>query len=180
MLGKSFLVLAIVLSLGLAAIVVGCEGDDELTLEEYFDRFQKISDERTAEIDSLGSLDLFLDEDDLDGFRDAFKEAAEISDKKIAEVADLNAPSEAAHRHNEFVSAGQAMFDELDKIIEAMEDADTLEEVIDVMIEAGTKPSEFSVIEARFDDACWELQGVAEDAGIDVDLECSSDEDEFE
>jgi len=78
------------------------------------------------------------------------------------------------------VSAGQAMFDELDKIIEAMEDADTLEEVIDVMIEAGTKPSEFSVIEARFDDACWELQGVAEDAGIDVDLECSSDEDEFE
>lgn len=151
-----------------AMTVVACGGDEELTLEEYFERVTEIADSRDAETDELEQKFDELEENEVDAFSGLVGDMARLTRDAFKDMDGLNPPAEAEAAHDEFVSAGFAMSDAFDEVVEELGDAESMEDAFGVMSDT----PDLQAAEERSNNACAALQAVADDAGIDADMDC--------
>lgn len=117
---KWILAAALVIVLVMAA---GCGGGgggggDELTADEYSAQLNAICEKFNKKQDEIGEPQSLEDVAELGPkFLDEF-------DNAIAEVEDLNPPSELEEPHNEFVETGKQQRDLLQQVVDAAKDGD--------------------------------------------------------
>jgi hypothetical protein len=150
----------------------------ELSLEAYFQRITEFEVE-APELTELGDecddleawFGLELTEDSWEEYRD---EAVRLnrcllatSDPVEAHLASIEPPTEVAATHERWVQARRAYWDEAREDIRELESARSPDDVMSAMAHPNYGPKEDQ------DDACNELQRIAQDNDIDVDLLCN-------
>ncbi len=97
--------------LALGTIAAACGGGDELTLEEYFQRFEAIDADVDAKFETLyadfpdeGEEEFFSNEEDLPFFKELFSGFPVIVRDALDQAEDLNPPSEAEDAHDELLA----------------------------------------------------------------------------
>ncbi len=166
--------------LALATVAAGCGGDDELTLEEYFQQVDVVLGQARERFDVVeGEFDEGVapdstDEEALDAFRESFVKMVTVLGEGIDGMENIEPPAEAEEAHEEWLAAAalvealtQGLLDELEEV----ETADDLEDFV-----ARVYEPEFAEASERGLEACLGLQGIADANGIDVDLECEEEE----
>ncbi len=164
----------------LGAIAAACGGDDRLTVEEYFERFEAIDADVDAKFEALfddvpddGEEDLFSNEENLLLLKAIFAGFAVSLTDALDALEELNPPSEAEDAHDEFLATGR-------ELLEVFEDGADRVEAVESISEAQQIEEELepAVREAqeRFDAACLVLVRVGEANGIVADVSCEDEE----
>jgi hypothetical protein len=165
---------ALVLALGTMA--VGCGDDEELSIEEYFQRAESIMDDATARLEALeddGFEGEFAPEEDpVTSMRDFFDSTAAIIRGTVDELEDLNPPSEAEDAHADFVGAVGTQVELFDDLADSLAEAQSLFGAEELAEEFGV---ESEPVSADIAQACFTLQDIADANGIDVDLGCAEE-----
>jgi vacuolar-type H+-ATPase subunit I/STV1 len=163
--------LAAIALVGFGALGVGCNDDgDEMTLEEYFQRIDELDQrlqDRSQELED--ELDALGEDASLEDAADSFEEQVNALQEFIDDMEDLDPPGEAREAHDEAAEALNAAVEQFDGLIEDFRSADSLEDAF-----ALTENADFSAIE-RANEACRELERIAADNNIDVDLDCDTE-----
>ncbi len=148
-----------------------CSSDDsggggkDLTIEEYFEKLEKASASFTEKGDA--AAEDVGDTEDIEKIKDSLSALPPIVADFVDELDSLNPPDDVQDAHDEAVEAGKAFSEEISSVIDNIGDVDSLEalgELIDA--DAVNKADE------RFSSACRDLQTIADDANIDVTLDC--------
>jgi hypothetical protein len=166
--------LPILLSLAGLLVAVGTiatacgGGDNELTLEAYFQRVEAIASDIDARLEPL-QADLEGATDDPTVFRDVFVEYVAIIRDAAAKVSALEPPAEVQEAHNEFRDALAALGDEFDGVAGQLGEAQSSADVLAVLQQSD---SQLSAVQERLSTACLALQGIADENGITADLRC--------
>jgi hypothetical protein len=165
--------------LALVALASACGGDgggqgDALSLEQYYQRVDELVngvaeqgdeliEEAFTDVDAASSDDAQLAASRfyLEGF-------LEIIDQFLDDLRDTEPPSEVRDAHDAFVDAAEDFVDASRGVVDGLEDVLSpggLGELLDNpdLNEAGD----------RIEEACFEVQDVAEAHGIVTDLNCS-------
>ncbi len=160
-------------------IAAAC-GDDGLTLEEYFQRIDVLGNDLEDESDRLGeefeeAIEGAETEDDvIEPFRDFFNRLAALFGDFVSELESIDPPSEVEDAHNEIVTAqaeGLELLEDLDERAQRAESVSDFEE-----LSAELEGPVFTDVSDRSEQACFALEAIADDNGIDVDLECEEEE----
>ncbi len=148
----------------------GGGGGGKLTLEEYFQRLEAVStgyEQRgDALFESFGE-EFDSEEEQIRATQEFWKDFLVLLEEFIGDLGDVDPPSEAAAVHEDSVDAGADMLMAFQEIVDQVTQAETLEELAE-----GFEDIELEESSDRFDQTCVELQGIADDNGIDVDLDC--------
>lgn len=160
----------------LALSASACGGDGgPLTLEEYFNEMEDISDR--ADEESAAIEEKYADVADFEEFSPAlrddyqafFEESVDFLDEVIDEIEQLNPPAEAEDAHNEFVEAYRGLTAEFDEVVQDIDTFDSEEDFTEAFLGGGFVDA---VTDAEA--ACNTLQALAEDNDITVNLDCDS------
>lgn len=163
--------------LAAVALIAACGGSDsanELTLADYFAEVQTLVGDLGIASEVLGE-EAFAGRDllDLGDQIGAYQELGEgfsaIVDDFQGDLDGLGAPSELTEAHARFIRAADA-FVEAGRIMpDRIGEATTIDELGEILDESYTTAAD--EIEA----ACFALQDIAEEHGIDVDINCALD-----
>jgi hypothetical protein len=158
--------------LSLAVVVAVSCGGDGVTLEEYFEELQAITDDAAErdealdeEFDALGAA--ASEAAALAELQELFRRLADIFGDSLSAVRAVEAPTEVADLHEEFISGLAEVAAAVDRFAGLIGDAESEAEV-DGVIDS----FQFDEPAARFERACIRMEGVAQANGIEVDLEC--------
>jgi len=166
--------LLVVAMFALGVVASACDGDggdDELTLEEFFQELQALDDELEAQFAELEEPFEALGEDSsVDEAADILQQQADLIQDFVDRLDDLNPPDEAADLLDEAVSAGRAAADAFQNAIDDARDAESLDELFGVF-ETGDIDAAFE----RFDEGCLDAEQLAADNDITVDLNCGDE-----
>ncbi len=161
----------VVVPLALGAVAVGCGGaTKELTLEEYFERIEALSDEADERFEPLvEALDQEFESeaDQIEATRVFFNADIPILRDFVDALDDLDPPTEVEEPHEEAVAGGVELVEFLQDFIDRFSDVEStseLEELLDA--------PDLEAASGRFDRACLSLQDIADANGIAVDLDC--------
>ncbi len=166
-----------VLLLAFGAIAAAC-GDDgngdggELTLEEYFERLDAIMEDIDSQIDALEDpeeMDLASEEEQLEAMRDFFDALLPIIQGAFNEIEGLDPPAEVEDAHDALLAAGDDFVAAFEAPASRLAEAESLADLEGGLFE---DDSAFGSAGARSAQACFALQGIADDNDIDVDLRC--------
>ena len=162
----------VALLLAVGATAVGCGGNGELTLEEYFQQVDTLDQDAEARIEALELPEEFASEEEqVLAVQDFFAVSVPIIADFVDAIDDLDPPAEAEDAHNEAVDAGRDFVTEAEDLTNELADVGSsseLEEVFDA--------PEYDAASDRFDQACFDLQDIADANSIDVDLTCEDEE----
>ncbi len=186
---KFVLVAVLVVALGSLALACGSSDDDNggnggetLTLDSYFERVKGIMDgasERSDEIES--DIDDRIDEADgiediLDALADGLGEFVVLAEGVRDDLSDITPPSEVEDQHREFAalySATVSALGELRADVDEIDPEADEEVILEQVTDFGTRvQTEFGALGTQGDLSCFELQGIADENDIDIDLEC--------
>lgn len=174
----------ITLVIGLMTITVAgaCGGGGAMTLDEYLRELDRIGDEG----DERGEAQDAKLEEELDSeaplseqktiLVDSFNASRDIFADVIRDIDDLDPPDAAGSAHDELAASGGRLLAAFDDFIGQLEEAEAeadFQRAFDGLEESG---SAINVASQEFEAACNELQKIADDSGVDVDLECEQDE----
>jgi hypothetical protein len=169
--------LALLLILALAACNDDDGGDaDTLTLDDYFGTVEGIFDNADQDTEELNSeLDEQLGsaasiEEEIAALDQYLAGAVLVLDQTVQEMDALTPPVEAEQPHNDFVEAAGEVAEFTGAAQEEIQGAETAEDVDSILDEFETEAAE-----AQFavDEACADLQDLADDNGIQADLHCA-------
>lgn len=153
----------------------GNGGEASADLEEYFADIEVLFEEADADTDELSTL-----------FDAALAEAATLEEEKEALMAfifdnvsvlnnalddmeDIDAPSETEDEHDAFIEAGRDLIALSSDFADQLDQAETEEEIDAVNLQFD---EEGTALAAAADEACADLQTIADDFNILVDLNC--------
>ncbi len=165
---------AALVALGITA--AACGGDDKLTLEEYFERFEAIDADVDAKFETL--YEDFPDEDDEEFFsneenlpllKEIFAGFPILLREALDQVEELNPPSEAEDAHDELLATGREWLELLEDAADRVEAVDSISEIEEELEPAVGEAQE------RFDAACLDVVAVGEANGIVVDVSCEDE-----
>ncbi len=167
--------------LALGTIAAACGGGDELTLEEYFQQAQVISDDSDEEFEALyaefpeeeDDEEFFSNEENLTVIKEFAARFPVIFRDTLNDVEALDPPAEAEEAHDEFLAAGNELLTLFVGLTGPIEEAESVSEA-EVLFGDEDDP-EIEAADQRFTDACLALEGIAEDNGIVVDFECADE-----
>jgi ABC-type transporter Mla subunit MlaD len=162
---------ASMLVLFMSLLIVACGGGDSMSLEEYLTEFARIGEETEDAVDAVATPDVGSNpsvEEGKDALATYFEEIREVTEDARAEVEDLDPPGEAQDEHENFLDEIDELLDALDTYADRIADADTAEE-----FQAAT--SDTSDLDATNFSSCDDLQQLADDNRIDVDLRCDEE-----
>lgn len=166
------LIAMLVLAFGAIAAACGDNGDDTLTLEEFFQQVEELDDQFEADAAPLEEeLAQLTEESSLDEVLDIVGRQADVIEDFVDELDGLSPPDEAADLTDETVSAGRDVVQALRDGIEDAEGAESIEDIAELF--AGFETAEAG---SRFEQACLDFEQLAADNGIAVDLDCEEDE----
>ncbi len=166
---------AVLLTLA-ALVAAACGGDDELTVEEYFEQIQAIADDSDTRSEALDEEFERIEETAASNaavfaaLSDLFPRLAQIFRDSLSAVEELEPPSEVEDGHEEFVEAFAG-------VVEVFEDvADRIGEVgSEAELDQFFESVGFEEGSARFERACFRLEGAALRNGINLDLDCEDE-----
>ena len=171
---KSLALLAaagLLLALGAVASACGGDGGGGLSLEEYFaklDAAQNEVDRKFEEAFQQEEPGLDTSEEDVAAFaREIVQDFSTILADAETAIGDLEPAAEAEDAHNTLVQAIVGARTAVESIADDIPAALPLEE-LDALLGA----PEVEAATNAVDEACMELQQIADDNSIDVDLEC--------
>jgi hypothetical protein len=170
------LLVAAGLLLALGAVAGACGGDGGgLSLEEYFaklDAAQNEVDRKFEEAFQQEEPGLDTSEEDVAAFaREIVQDFSTILADAEGTIGDLEPPAEAEDAHDALVQAIGGARTAIESAVDDIPGALSLEE-----LETFFGSSELETATGAIDEACKELQLIADDNQIDVDLECESEE----
>jgi hypothetical protein len=169
---RLFAPLLVAALLAFGAVLAAC-GDNggELTLEDYFQQFNAITDDVTAQFEAV--------EDEFPGLyqeraatRDAFDKMDVIFEEGLGQLDGLNPPDEVKQSHKGFrdgVAAQQRVFQEAADEIADIESVSELGQVLQA------RGADLEATSTQINASCLALQKTADDNDIDVDLECEQE-----
>ena len=153
--------------LGGASALACSDGGDALTLEEYFKKLDEIDDEQTRASDALDEQISALEgEADVEVALDLFNQQVDLIEEFVEDVDGLDAPDEVSDVHEEALTNLREAVADFRDIVRDAEGATTLGELF-----ASLEDADFSAFEAAAEN-CRELQQIATDSDIEVDLDC--------
>ena len=167
-----FLMVALAV-VGGSLLLAACGGGDgeELSLDEYFQQLDSIEEgikTGTAALDeaSAGVIgeDVEATRDYIDGYQGIVGEAAN-------DMKDLDPPSEVGDAHDEFVAALSGMVSVWGDLSDRLGDVETTTEMQTLLMDTQAEEP-WQTATQRFTEACRALQGIADEKGIDIDLDC--------
>jgi len=165
----------LLLALGAVAGACGGDGGGGLSLEEYFkqlDTAQNEVDRRFEEFFTQGEPGPDASEEDIAAFgRETAQTFNTILGDAEGTFGDLEPPAEAEDAHDALVRAIGGARTAIESAVDDIPDALSLEE-----LDTFFGSSEVETATGAIDEACKELQQIADDNSIDVDLECESEE----
>ena len=163
----------LVLALG-AVMLPGCDGGGaEPSLKEYYAemvRVQVEGQQRTPSANvNLGEIPADTPPDELRRrLKEGLRASRGLNDAYLQDVKSIEPPGEAEAAHGELVAAISDVNAWLDGMIAGVDGIGSLDE-----FEALVNRSAFLEVEHAFAEACTELQRIATDDGIEVDLQCT-------
>jgi hypothetical protein len=163
----------------LAIVGVACNEDGgrssgSLSLQEYFSELDRIGDDADAASDAIELPNLDPDasfEESSAAFLDYFEQVTNIIEDGVQDISALDAPDEVSDEHDRYVDGLNEIMDASNDYLDRRGDAD--EDEFDEIL-SGDDP--FEAIDAEITDACADLQAIADDNGIEIDLECDEDD----
>jgi hypothetical protein len=153
----------------------GGGGGDELSLEEYFQRTDTVFARSDQEIDALNAeLEEALGpettvEEGIAAIESFLTDSLRVLSDAADDLEALNAPEEVKEQHEVFVGAVRDASGQSEAFLEGLRGVDTeaeLEQLVTEFDEETTRTQQ------EADAACLELQQIADDNGISVDLNC--------
>jgi hypothetical protein len=153
---------------------VGSSGG-AMTLQEYFDELDVIFARADAATDAAeeqldedsGNAQEFADE--VDAVEIFLDEVITAFDDAIADMEELDPPGEVTEAHDDFLDAASAAADGAGRFLDELEGVDDRSEADELVSEFD---SEVTALIRGADEACLDLQVVANQNDIDVDLNC--------
>ena len=167
-----FLMVALAV-VGGSLLLAACGGGDgeELSLDEYFQQLDSIEEGIKTGIGGLDEASAGVIGEDLEATRVYVDGYQGIVGQAVNDMKDLDPPSEVGDAHDEFVAALSGMLPVWEDLSERLADLESPSGVQELLVEAGAEPASQEASE-RFADACSELQGIADEKGIAVTLDC--------
>jgi hypothetical protein len=159
--------------LALAAVSAACSSDDELTLEEFFEQGQAISDDFEVQLDEVYEElpdDGQVTDENLQAERAAYGEFATVYDEFFDELATLNPPPEAEDAFDELLTAGREIAEYLEELAGRVEEVESFDELGQLLDEG---EAESDALQEAYSAACQSLQDIADANDIVTDLECA-------
>jgi hypothetical protein len=155
--------------MGLIAVMLllaacgGNGGAGEVSLEEYFNRLEVLSDDVRSRANGLSEP---ASPEDVAG---VFSQSIDIFHDFLSEVRDLNPPRAAQRQHDALVHALEDFIDANEDLFGELEDAST-EADFQVIFESAPTVAE----QAVYSRACADLKQVATDNNLRVNLDCGA------
>jgi hypothetical protein len=145
-------------------------GDGGGSLDEYFQQLKALSDDATAQFDAVSEEfpGVFSDPGDT---RDALAKLDSVFDDIFARLDDMDPPDEVKQAHNDFRDGVVIQRQAFDKIASAAADAESapeLQQAIEAIL------PDLDAASSKINGACLALQGIADDNGVVVDLQCAA------
>jgi hypothetical protein len=160
-------------ALAVSLLVPACGDDDDaggaLTVEEYFTRLEAAGTE-FAERGEAADAELTESEDPVGDAKLIIPEFIEILEDFVEVLDGLSPPAEVAEAHGSTVAAGKDALAALRDAAGEVADVDDLGGLVEFF--EGPAMSAFEAAGARFEAGCAQLEGLAEEQGLDVDLRC--------
>jgi hypothetical protein len=158
----------------LAALTAACGGGNgPLTLEKYFQELlslNQIAEQQGADLEA--DLDAGLqdasDAESVIAYRAFFNETIPLARELASDLRDLDPPPEIEMAHNEFVADFEDLVEAFEAAVSDLDTVGTRGEVEQLI----TDRIASAAVAGR--EACLNLQEIAHDNGIGVDLECES------
>jgi hypothetical protein len=168
-----FLMLALTIVAGsLLLAACGGGGGEELSLGEYYQQFDGIEENiktgiaalEQNETEGVIGEDVTATQNYINGYLD-------IVEQGVNDMKALKPPAEAKDAHNELVAALSSMLPQWKDLSEQVAGAETTSELQDLLMKS---QNETAWVESsqQYADACTKLQGIADENGIDVTLDC--------
>ncbi|MGQ9571823.1 MAG: hypothetical protein ACUVV3_01325 [Dehalococcoidia bacterium] len=167
---RCLLVAAVLVAGPLLGACGGEEEGGEITLDQYFQRFEAINTAAGARINTLVEESAGLGAD-IEITQDYFDEYGIITEEAVHDFKDLHPPAEVRDAHDEFVAALEDMLREWKRLGDRLADVESPSDLEPLLAELDEPP--FDTAMERLIDVCPELQRIADENGIDVDLKCA-------
>ena len=182
------LVAVLVILLGSLALACGGSDDDNgnggetVALDTYFERVKGIMDGASESSDDIESemgdrIDAATDiEDILDRLAQGLEKFQRLAERVRDDLNDISPPSEVEDQHREFTALYSTTVSALGELVAEVNDIDSDaddEVILEQVTDFGTRvETAFSSLGTQGDLSCFELQGIADENEIDIDLEC--------
>ncbi len=160
---------------GVGTITAACGGGEaELTLDEYFQKLETVSDDLEQRGEALGTeleedIDLETGElPSIETLRRLLSEGVSASQDALDETERLDPPPDVKSAHNEFVEAARGRVEFIESVVDEVVESESVSDLLEIF----TQVSLGSEQETRFEDACRALEQIAVDNGIQADLNC--------
>lgn len=168
--------LTVIAGIGVALLLAaGCKGGDSLSLDEYLHRVDGIgkeSDRKGEDIESPSVDDYDNERDYLDAVGEERRERFRLIEESVDELKSLKPPSEAEDAHDRYLDSLGHVLSAFDDLIKGLEASSSIVEANEVVDRLNAGGSELSNALKDGREACGDLQGLADDDKVDVDLKC--------
>jgi hypothetical protein len=171
-----FLLTGMIALIAVATAATGCgggDGDTGLTSEEYFRQVEGLVGDLDQQSEALAikwEEDLASagsDEERLGLARDFYGALFSLIGPLRDDLRDIEPPKEAKEAHDALVDLADEFSSVWSDISGDVKNAASEAELGELLTS-----DEFTAVGQRFEQACFELQRIADDSGIDVDLKC--------
>lgn len=178
-----------VLLLAAGAIAAACGGGDgsELTLEEYFAQAQAIYDNIVSRGEALRetydatptSTEGASDEERVRIWREQLEGIRSLQEDFFESLRELNPPDDVSQAHDAYVDTGSDVAERIaeftsseafEEYIIGLEAAESLDEI--KQLQDDFLDPDVSVANERHEEACTELETIATENGMSLDLGC--------
>jgi hypothetical protein len=157
--------------LAVTVLAAACGDDDAaLTVEEYFTQVEAAGNEFASRGDAADA-ELTESEDPVADAKRIIPEFADILADFVDVLEGITPPEEVAEAHDAAVEAGRDALDALRDASEAVADVDDLGGLVEFF--EGPAMTAFNEAGGQFEASCSDLQDVAAEQGLDVDLRCN-------
>jgi hypothetical protein len=165
--------LAVVLAVVAGSLLLAAcgNGEEEVDVDEYFQRLDEIEGGIKTGIGALRKESEGPIGEDVEATRAYVDGYQDVIGQALNDMKELQPPAEAGDAHDEFVGALSNMLPLWEDLGERLADVESPSEVQEVLVASGAEPP-WQTTAQRFTNACRELQGIADEKGIDVDLDC--------
>ncbi len=159
-----------------AAIAAGCGGGGALSLPEYFQRLDRAFEESNSQLTELETkFDEAVaapttDKQQIDAFRLFFGGSAAVVADTRETLNDLKPPVEARDAHARFMASMDEVLALSGDFLKRLVDVTTLPDLEELTLEFDPRVDAAS---EGGNQACGDLQAIAAQNQIDVDLDCS-------
>ena len=169
----------VTLLLALGILVAVCGDAREPTLGEYSQQFAAIFEEveerfeakeKEFGLDDDSSPRVDLGEEQIEATRELLDAIASILRDALDQLEEIPPPAVVDQAHKELLDAGAELVTIIDGFTDRVVDVESASEFEELLDDSGLEAAS-----DRFDQACFAVQDIVDDNGIDVDLRCEQE-----